>query len=48
MTDVELQTYTGQSIKVIGTVHVDVNYLRQRKKMPLDDFPKIGSGPNLL
>ena len=33
--DVQLQTYTGQSLPVLGTIHVDVSYKNQNAELPL-------------
>ena len=44
--DVQLQTYTGQSLPVLGTIHVDVSYKNQNAELPL--VVVEGHGPSLF
>ena len=45
-TDIELTTYTGEKLQVIGTINVDVTHNGQEKSLPLLIVP--GNGPALL
>ena len=44
--DVQLQTYTGHSLPVLGTIDVDVSYKHQTAKLPL--VVVEGNGPSLF
>ena len=43
---VKLRTYTGELVKVLGTVNVVVNY--EKQEVELQTLVVEGSGPNLL
>ena len=45
-TDVKLRTYTGKTIKILGSVRVDVEYQEQKEK--LNQLVVAGTGPTLL
>ena len=45
-TKVKLRTYTGELVKVLGTVNVVVNY--EKQEVDLQTLVVDGSGPNLL
>ena len=44
--DVQLQTYTGHSLPVLGTIDVDVSYKHQTARFPL--VVVEGNGPSLF
>ena len=45
-TDVKLHTYTGETIQILGSVSVDVEYQEQQEK--LDLLVVEGAGPTLM
>ena len=45
-THLDLRTYTGEAVPVLGKTYVTVTYRQQKKKLPI--IVVKGSGPNLL
>ena len=45
-TNTMLKTYTGQQIKVLGSINVNVTYQNQKRQLPL--LVVSGDGPSLL